>query len=219
MIDSIISKGAMTTSQFFMCLGTALLLGLGCMLLARFKNRFTRSIALALAILPAVVMLMIMLVNDNLGMGLAVGGTFALVRFRSIRGSARDIALIFLACALGVACGQGYLVLALLFFAVIAVVLLALSAMKLGGRECMKSLKVTVPENMDYEGVFDGILKKYTKDFALVRVKSCGMGTLYELEYELDMSDELPKAMLDELRSLNGNLKVAVGPAETQDNM
>lgn len=154
---------------------------------------------------------MIMLVNGNLGTGVAVMGAFSLVRFRSLPGNAREIGSIFLAMALGLAAGMGYLGTAMLLMIVsggITILLISLPA----GRAGRKELKITIPENLNYSGIFDDIFAKYTKRSELVRVRTVNMGSLYELCYQVDLKSEfIEKNMLDEIRCRNGNLTIVCG--------
>ena len=212
MLESILSDG-LTISGFLICLLSALVLGLGTALLARFKSGSTQSFFLTLAILPAAVQTVILLVGGNLGAGVAVAGAFGLVRFRSAPGTAREITAIFIAMALGLACGLGYIVLAAVFFAVIAAVMIALTLLvpaDSGARE--RVLKITIPENLNYDGLFDDLFAQYLDAYALDQVRTASMGTLYELHYRVKLKSDLPpKEFLDAIRCRNGNLNIICG--------
>ena len=121
--------------------------------------------------------------------------------------------MLFLAMALGLATGMGYLALAAIFFAVTALFTLALTAVGFGGgNESERELKITIPENLDYDGLFDDLFEQYAKSWRFERVKTSNMGTLYELDYRIVLKDErVPKAFLDELRCRNGNLNIVCG--------
>ena len=213
MLDSIITGTEITLSVFSVCTAVSLLLGLGIALLYMYKSTYTQSFVTTLAMLPAVVQVIIMLVNGNIGTGVAVAGAFGLVRFRSAPGTAKEISMIFLCMTIGLATGMGYVLLALLFFVGMAVFVLALSRLRFGGGdENERELKITIPENLDYEGLFDDLFQQYTRSVRLDRVKTSNMGTLYELEYRVVLKDaEAPKAFLDELRCRNGNLNIVCG--------
>ncbi|MBD9253646.1 DUF4956 domain-containing protein [bacterium] len=184
-----------------------------------YRSRTTQSFAVTLAILPAVVQLVIMLVNGNLGAGVAVAGAFSLVRFRSAPGTAKEIGALFLAMAIGLATGMGYVGLAVIAFVIIAAMMLLLTAVNFGGaNEHERELKITIPESLDYDGLFDDLFEKYTKSCVLERVKTSNMGTLYELTYRVILPDgNAPKAFLDELRCRNGNLNIICGREATKD--
>ncbi len=218
MLESILSDG-LTISGFLICLLSALVLGLGTALLARFKSGSTQSFFLTLAILPAAVQTVILLVGGNLGAGVAVAGAFGLVRFRSAPGTAREITAIFIAMALGLACGLGYIVLAAVFFAVIAAVMIALTLLvpaDSGARE--RTLKITIPENLDYDGLFDDLFAQYLDSFELDQVRTASMGTLYELHYRVKLKSDLPpKEFLDAIRCRNGNLNIICGRVASRE--
>ena len=213
MLNSIITGTEMTTSAFLLCTAVSLVLGLGAALLSMYKSRYSQSFVLTLAMLPAVVQLIIMLVNGNIGVGVAVAGTFSLVRFRSANGTAKEIGAIFLAMAIGLATGMGYLALGAAFFAIMAVFTLVLESIGFGAKGAdERELKITIPENLDYDGLFDDLFQKYTRRNELERVKTTNMGTLYELCYKIVLRDtHKTKAFLDELRTRNGNLNIVCG--------
>ena len=213
MLNSIITGTEITPAAFFLCTAVSLLLGLGCAGLCMYKNRYSQSFVLTLAMLPAVVQLVIMLVNGNIGTGVAVAGAFGLVRFRSAPGNAREIGMICLAMSLGLATGMGYLALAALFFLLMALFAALLSALRFGGGvRNERELKITIPENLDYEGLFDDILDRYASSYELDRVKTANMGTLYELDYRVVLRDPgVPREFLDALRTRNGNLNIVCG--------
>lgn len=219
MLDSIITGTEITLGMFFICTAVSLLLGLGIALLCMYKSSYTQSFVITLAMLPAVVQVIIMLVNGNIGTGVAVAGAFGLVRFRSTPGTAKEIGMIFLCMTIGLATGMGYVLLAVLFFVVMAVFVLALSRLRFGGGdENERELKITIPENLDYDGLFDDLFQQYTRSARLDRVKTSNMGTLYELEYRVVLKDgEAPKAFLDALRCRNGNLNIVCGRVATRE--
>ena len=218
MLDSIITT-QITAQVFAICTAVSLALGLGTALLCMYKSRYTQSFILTLSMLPAVVQVVIMLVNGNIGAGVAVAGTFSLVRFRSAPGTAREIGMIFLAMAIGLATGMGYVALAVFFFLVMAAFVLLLTCLRFGGGNGQeRELKITIPENLDYEGLFDDLFQKYARSARLERVKTTNMGTLYELHYSVVLKGErIPKEFLDELRCRNGNLNIVCGRVASRE--
>lgn len=216
MLNSILSEAVnpgITFSQFFLCTGTALILGLLLTLVHSFKNTCSRNFAVTLALLPAVVQAVILMVNGNLGTGVAVMGAFSLVRFRSVPGNAREIGSIFFAMAVGLACGTGYLgIAAFLLLAVGLAEILLIAIPPRRDEFLQKELKVTIPENLDYSGIFDDVFSHYTSRSELIRVKTVNMGSLYELCYHISLKREQDeKKMLDDIRCRNGNLTIVCG--------
>ena len=160
-----------------------------------------------------------MMVNGNIGAGLGVAGAFSLIRFRSAPGTARELSGLFTGTAIGLACGMGYVGIAALFFLIVAVTVLTLTLLRFGETSrSFRHLKVTIPENLDYDGLFDDLFEKYTTSHELVRVKTTNMGTLYELTYDINLrGGDVSKEFMDELRCRNGNLNIICGRESDKD--
>ena len=226
MFNSIITGSQITLPQFLICVCCAVALGLlTALIFTASPHKGTRrpssSFAVSVAMLPAVVTVVIMLVNGNLGAGLAVAGTFALVRFRSNPGTAREITGMFFAVALGLICGMGYIGYAFVFFVLVAGFFLLLNALGFGGSdEKLRTLRVTVPENLDYEDLFDDLFADYLDSWELTRVKTSNMGTLYDLTYEVILKrGASSKAFLDQIRTRNGNLNLSLSREKEKDSV
>ena len=208
---SIMESGSMTGAAFL--IATLCSLAIGCFIAFMYtiKNHYSKSFIITLALLPAIVQMIIMLVNGNIGAGVAVAGTFSLVRFRSAPGSGKEITSIFLAMAAGLATGMGYIGVAALFTVIITLANLILSSMDFkGSAPEEKTLKITVPESLDYEGIFDDIFSRYTDRAELEEVRTSGMGSLYKLTYKVSMRAKAStKGMIDEMRQRNGNLEIS----------
>ena len=220
MLNSILSA-QITLPQFLICELTAMVLGFGTALVFLVRDRHTNAFSQSLALLPGVVTLVIMLVNGNIGAGLAVAGTFALVRFRSAPGSAKEITGLFMAVAIGLACGMGYVGVAVLFFVLMSAYVLGLGAARFGEEsEKHRHLKITVPENTDYESLFADLLEKYTASHELIKVRTTNMGTLFELQYRVVLKDPRQiREMIDEIRCRNGNLNIVCSREAEKDVM
>ena len=216
MLDSITSSAtvfSMSIPMFLASIFLALALGIGTALVFQFRTKHTASMATTLAIMPPAIALVIMLVNGNIGAGVAVAGAFALVRFRSLPGTAKEIAAIFVAMAVGLACGMTQLLLAVIFFAIMSVTVIVLTLIGFGDKSAkMRQLRVTIPEDLDYYELFDDLMEKYTTEWELSRVKTTNMGTLYELWFDVMLKDEKQaKEFMDAIRCRNGNLRVMMG--------
>ena len=197
-------------------IGTAVLLGLiigiAYMFMCR-KERYNRDFIIGLVILPAIVAAVILLIGSNVARAFSMAGAFALVRFRSAPGSAKDISIVFFTMAAGLACGLGYVTFAAAFTAVMLLLLILISAFGFADRnEGRKQLKIVIPESLNYNSVFDDLFDKYTSENRLNKVKTTNMGTMYELTYEIRLkNDDAEKDFIDELRVRNGNLNISVG--------
>ena len=208
-----ITEGTITNQNFAIYLLISIVLGIVVALSYMFKSKYTSGFVITLALLPAIVQAVIMLVNGQIGTGIAVMGAFSLVRFRSVPGTAREIVSIFLAMAIGLAMGMGNIVVALIFTVVMIAANFVLTILGFGQKHnAPKTLRVIIPEDLDYTGIFDDIFEKYTKSFELESVKTTNMGSLYRLTYQITLkSDVSEKDMIDEIRCRNGNLEVFCG--------
>lgn len=218
MLESVITNGAMTAHGFAMCTAASIILGLLLALAYMVKNRrYSSGLVMTLALLPVTVQVVIAMVNGNLGVGVAVAGAFSLVRFRSAPGSAREICAVFASMTIGLATGMGYIGVAAIFTVVVALLLVLYTLLRFGEpRTERKTLKLTIPESLDYEGIFDNLLEQYTSFHRLDRVRTSSMGSLYQLTYSISMRDESKtREFIDQLRCRNGNLEISLGRLDT----
>ncbi len=215
MLESIFSTlpAEVTITEILISAGASVLFGIIIALIHMYKNSYSKNFVVTLALLPVMVQLVIMLVNGNLGAGVAVMGAFSLIRFRSVPGNARDISSIFLSMGVGLATGMGYIGVAAIFVALVALLNLVFFSSSFGERNgSVKELKITIPESLDFESVFDDIFYKYAASRELIRVKTTNMGSLFELHYSIALKNEaFQKKMIDEIRCRNGNLNISCG--------
>ncbi|WP_027399020.1 DUF4956 domain-containing protein [Anaerovorax odorimutans] len=209
--DSSITS-SITVSNFFLSTVVALLIGLFIALTYTYKTKYTKSFVVTLAILPAVVSMVIMMVNGNIGAGVAVAGAFSLVRFRSVPGTAKEIGAIFLTMSAGLATGMGYLGFAVIFTVIVSLVSILYSISSIGNvKSSQRTMKITIPENLDYTDVFEDIFKKYTSKYELLSVKTTNMGSLFKLIYDITLiSEDEEKDFIDDIRCRNGNLEITL---------
>lgn len=215
--DSIINGSTTILSEikpgeFFLCTIAALILGflIGLIyIITHKKEGYSQSYVMTMTMLPTIVTLILLVINSTAG-AISVAGAFSLVRFRSVAGDPKDISYIFFAMAVGVSCGIGYVGFAVMFFVILGIVMFILSVVDFGAsKRRHMTLKITIPENLDYQGVFDPVLSKYTEYHKLRRVKTTNFGTLFELIYSVDVNDDIDqKKFIDELRALNGNMTI-----------
>lgn len=212
MFDCVFKDGRVTVTTFLIVLAVALLSGSLFSTLCYFKSNSTKSFFIATALIPTAVTMIIALVNGNIGVGVAIAGAFGLVRFRSAQGSAREICVIFIAMASGLAFGMGYVAYAVIFLLGAGAILLVFQNVKIWERKLNvleKTLKISVPEDLNYYEAFEEILEKYTKERVLVSVKSTSMGSIFKIEYRIVLKDaKKEREMIDEIRCRNGNLEI-----------
>jgi len=223
-MDSIITSDmlSVTFALVMTILLASLLFGAALSILYILTNRrdgFSKGMAYTLIMLPAILAILCV-VSSNLSnansatalSAISIGGALTIIRFRSTQGSPKDLSYIFAALTLGLACGRGFIGVSAVLVAFMIVVMVVLSYIRFGDSKCPKKLlKVTLPESLDYEGIFDDILAKYTVHADLVKIKSSNFGTLFELHYAVNFKKGInTKEMLDEIRCLNGNLNISI---------
>lgn len=202
--------GSFSVGIYLLCLLFAGVCGTITALALRRESTASRSFLLSLVVLPIIVTTVILMVNGSVGTGIAVAGAFSLVRFRSAAGKARDITAIFLVMTAGLACAAGYIAAALLFTVIASALMALLSRVPMRCERFME-LHVTVPESLHFAHAFDDLFGQYTKTWKLIKAKTSNMGSLYKLDYKIEMKE--PGAMqefLDALRCRNGNLEIAL---------
>ena len=202
--------GSFSLGIYLLCLLFAGVCGTITALALRRESTASRSFLLSLVVLPIIVTTVILMVNGSVGTGIAVAGAFSLVRFRSAAGKARDITAIFLVMTAGLACAAGYIAAALLFTVIASALMALLSRVPMRCERFME-LHVTVPESLHFADAFDDLFVQYTKTWKLMKAKTSNMGSLYKLDYKIEMKE--PGAMqefLDALRCRNGNLEIAL---------
>lgn len=213
MLNSSILSEKFTLETFLICIVCSIILGAVIAWVHSLYNSSSKGFIITIALLPAIVQVVIMLVNGNLGTGVAVMGAFSLIRFRSIPGNAKEINSIFIAMAVGLATGMGYLTIAVLFVLIIGGISILYNFTKFGEpTRKEKELKITIPEGLDYTGVFDDLFNKYTTKYELIKVRTANMGSLYKLDYRIVLKNPTEeKLLIDDIRCRNGNLEIACG--------
>ena len=212
MLNTVFTDGSVTAAAFTEVLIFALVTGIYiAFMYMHTAEKYSRSFVSTLALLPVIVEVIILMVNGSIGAGVAVAGAFSLIRFRSAQGSAREILYIFTAMATGLAAGMGYIMIAAILAVTVTIVSLIIYRTGFGAApEAERILKITIPENLDFEGVFDDIFAAYTKSAQLDDVRTTGMGSLYRLTYHIQMRESASlHKMIDEMRTRNGNLEVS----------
>ncbi len=207
--------------DFLLCVLVSLIIGVFLAYCYTCYSQYTQGFVASIALLPAIVCVVIMMVNGNVGTGVAVAGSFSLVRFRSAAGSAKEISAVFLAMATGLMTGTGYLAYAVLAALILGGISVFLGKIKVGKRRngLNKTMHITIPEDLDYTDVFDPIIEEYTTDYEMTQVKTTNMGSLFRLTYDLTLKDlEKEKEMIDKLRTRNGNLEISISKQATTVN-
>lgn len=217
MLESILSTSeTLTLTNVLLCAGAALILGLIIACVYMSSKNYTKNFVITLTLLPLLVGIVIMMVNGELGTSVAIVGAFSLVRFRSIPGTAREIAFIFFAMGIGLATGMGFLLFAAIMTVIISLAYLLLDKLNFGvSKKVRKQLRITIAEDLNYTEVFDDIFEKYTSYNELEKIKTTNMGSMFDLYYLVELKDATKeKEMIDDIRCRNGNLTIICGKVE-----
>lgn len=181
------------------------------------RENYQRSMAVTLLMLPIILSVIIIFVGSNIARAFSLAGTLSIIRFRSAPGDPKDIGFIFFDIAAGLACGVGLYGYGAIFVLLLCIIIIFIEKFRIfENKAVQKNLKITIPENLNYQGAFDEILKKYTKQYALTRIKTTDLGSLFELCYTVEMqNDNDEQEFINELRCRNGNLNIILAMAPT----
>lgn len=215
------STSLISIGKFFICIMAALLAGLILALSYKIRNKTTQNFVTTLALMPAMVCVIILMVNGNIGTGVAVTGAFSLIRFRSVAGSSSDLGAIFLAMGTGLIIGMGYIGFAFAFAIIISIMQIIYANIGMGKRDDVdRTMRIAIPEDLDYTGVFEDLFEKYTTSNQLTNVKTTDMGSLFRLTYNISLKDaKLEKELIDNLRCRNGNLEISISKQEMSSEL
>lgn len=221
MLESIFSTTQATISlqNCLICIGVAIALGIVISLTHKTTTKTTNNFLLTLATLPVLVQVIILLINGNLGTSLAVAGAFSLIRFRSMPGNSKEIISVFWSMTIGLALGMGYVAFSIIVTFIVALLMIIYNAIfNKTIDQTQRKIKIVIPENLDYETVFDELLKKYTTKYELRKAKTTNMGSTYELTYYVILKKKIKeKKFLDEIRVRNGNMTVLIERPEISE--
>ena len=223
MLESIFELTTETISvgNFMIIFVTEVILGIVISLTHKLTTKTTSNFLITLALLPVLVEIVILLVNGNLGTSLAVAGAFSLIRFRSMPGNSKEIISVFWAMCIGLALGMGYVSLAIVATIIIAVLMFIYNVIsnKVSDKE-IRTLKVVIPENLNYETVFNDIFEKYLASYEIRKSKTTNMGSTFELSYMIKLKNNVKeKEFVDEIRVRNGNMLVMIERPEIEEEV
>ncbi|MDF2615186.1 MAG: hypothetical protein K0S71_2972 [Clostridia bacterium] len=227
MLESIFSGtagDALTLVQMLTALGAALLLGLLISLVYLKTHReegYSASFTVTLIMLPAIIAVIIAIIGNNVASAFSLAGAFSLIRFRSAPGDPKDIAYVFFTLAIGLACGMGYITYAGIFAIILCIVMIILNQTNFAKQKSNHmQLKITVPEDLNFQELFDDILEEFTHSWNLKRIKTSDFGSVFEVIYNINMKQQTDqKRFIDKLRCRNGNLNITLILKEYEDKM
>ena len=184
------------------------------------EETVTSGFAITLIMLPAIISIIILLVGNNVARAFSLAGAFSIIRFRSEPKDPKDISYIFFTLAVGLSAGMGYIVYAILFTIILCLIMFILKFINYAepDKSCLE-LRITIPENLNYENIFDDILKKYTSSWKFKKIKTKEFGSLFEITYSVVMNSGNQKKFIDEIRCRNGNLGVILSVPQEKNNL
>lgn len=227
MLESIFfgaTGNSLTLTGMLTALGAALVLGLLISLVylkTHKEEGYSASFTVTLIMLPAIIAVIIAIIGNNVASAFSLAGAFSLIRFRSAPGDPKDIAYVFFTLAIGLACGMGYIAYAAIFAAVLCMVMIILNQISFAKpKTANMQLKITVPEDLNFQELFDDILDEYSHSWHLKRIKTSDFGTIFEVVYSISMKQPADqKKFIDELRCRNGNLNITLILKEYEDRV
>jgi len=181
-----------------------------------YKKSSNNDFLITLIMLPVIISIIILLVGNNVARAFSLAGAFSIIRFRSAPASTKEITYVFLSLAVGLTCGMGYIGYAIIFTIILCGLMFLLTKNKLfstNGKSM--NLKITIPENLNYDGVFDEVFEKYTNSYNIEMIRTRDFGSLFELNYSIILKSDInQKNFLDDLRCKNGNLNITLTCSE-----
>lgn len=222
-LDSIVTESKLVPWVIAVAMGLTIIFGFGLALLYKFfkkKKGYETDLPISLILMPIGVGAIVM-VSRVIGLesttarttlGFSFAGILCITRFRSTQKDATDLIFISLSIILGFLCGFGYVFYAAILAIVSAIIIVIVNVtnFSLPSKKEM-TLKVVVPESLNFDNLFDDTLNTYATSWELRRVKSTDFGTMFELTYNILLKDlSKQKELLDEIRQRNGNLLVQI---------
>ena len=185
------------------------------------KDGYIPSFIISLIMLPTIISIIILLVGNNVARAFSLAGAFSIIRFRSTPGDTKDISYIFFTLAVGLASGMGYVGYTVIFTIILCAVMIILDSLNFAmPKSKAMVLKITVPEDLNFEGVFDEILNTNTTSWNMVKVRTRDFGALYELNYSIHLKNDVnQKKFIDSLRVRNGNLNISLTSCGSEDKI
>ncbi|MDQ0254433.1 putative membrane protein [Evansella vedderi] len=175
-------------------------------------TRYSQSFVHTIIIMGIVVSIIMIVIGNNIAVAFGLVGSFSIIRFRSAMSDPKDIAFIFFGMAAGIACGLGFYLLAITFTISLSALIYLLYVVDYGAKKMeTRTLKITVPENLQYDGLFDEVFQKFIETYSLARVQTTNLGTMIQLEYTIvTKANVKDKELIDAIREKNANLNVSL---------
>ena len=217
-----IDISVITLGRALTVMGSALGLAIAIMLvyvLTHLRTGLRPAMIFTMTLLGPIVAIIVICIGSNIARAISIGGGLALIRFRNTVEDPRDIVYYYLSIAAGIACGVGFIgfgALAIGMLLLLILILWVIGTDRLTGTG--KRLRILIPESLDYDGVFEPVLKEFCRSFRLSRIKTQDYGTLLELDYRVVLKDKhREKELIDQIRMRNGNLNITLTQAMSDE--
>ena len=176
------------------------------------KGNYSKNFSLTMILLPAIISSIILLIGSDIARAFSLAGAFSIIRFRSEPGEPKDIAYVLFSMGAGLALGIGEYVFAIIFTIILCLSMIVLMKTNFGSKKkVFKLLKITIPEELNYESEFQEIFEKYNVEYHLNKVKTTSLGSLYQLYYDVIFNTDInTQEFIDELRIRNSNLDISL---------
>lgn len=193
LFNSIYSSTEVKINLLALLFSLAISLVLGIVLAKVYKHQtiYTKEFVITLSLLPTIISMIIFLVNGNLGTSVAVAGTFSLIRFRSAAGGSKELLAIFMATAIGITTGMGFVTLGIVFTLFISLVWLLFEKMSFSSvSQTRRYVQIQIPADFDYEVLFEALFETACKSVELTSIQSAAKKTI-KLDYVIDLDPEV----------------------------
>lgn len=228
MLESIFKEGIDIKNIIIMSV-LALIIGLIYSFIASLKIRSSKGFFITLTLIPLIVSLGISVLCDyllntseNVSRVATIAIALGLIRFRSNNGSAVEMLLLLSSVISGLLFGLGYVFYASCFSIVFIIIFFILESINIFDNKKFKSerlLKITIPESINYTDIFKDEFELYLKEYEIVEVKTCDLGSMFKISYRVILKDiNKEKELIDNLRIKNANLEINIMPYLIKNN-
>lgn len=152
---------------------------------------YSRSYIHTMVLGTMVTCMLIMSVGNNLARGMGILGTLAIIRFRTPVRDPRDAMFLFACLGVGIACGAGMSLVAVIGTLLICAVALLLHWAPFASRRDYEGLlRFTMPvRDAQAEQVAQDILKRFCTSFYLLGMRDAEQGDTMEFSYQVRLLD------------------------------
>lgn len=219
--DNVSMGGNVSLGRLIFTVVMASILGLLIAAIYKYTNngiQYLQDFSITLVMLSVLIAIVVAAIGGNVASAFSFAGVLSIIRFRTLIGNPRDVAFVLFSVSAGLCVGVGGYLYAVVASVALFILIIIMYAFNLfAPKGSAKQLKITIPESMNYEGIFEEIISRYCSRHRLVKVSSIDLGTLFELVFDVEVRRGVSeKAMLDEIRCKNGNLNISLVLAGNQ---